>query len=178
MSFTSFFHKINLVYTLSNNFQIFSNFFVLCEMSRYFGKCFGPSTRVPKFWAQMPQLFIIKICITIKVNSICSVGWDARNLCHKFSSQGPALRILGLRVRSPKFQGPSPRVLGVRVPCLSVPRPRVPEPQVPGLRVPRFRVSGSQSLRVPGLRVSVPGSQILILDYAIFERFSLILSKS
>ena len=73
-------------------------------MSKYFGKCFGPSTRAPKFWTQMPSLFIIKICFTNKVNSICSAGWDTRNLCHKFNFQGSALRILGLRVASPKFQ--------------------------------------------------------------------------
>ena len=74
------------------------------------------------------------------------MGWDARNLCHKFSSQGTALRILGLRVRSLKLQGPSPRVLGLRVPCPSVPRPRVPEPQVPGLRVLESQGPRSQGL--------------------------------
>ena len=86
-------------------------------MSKYFSKCFGPSTRAPKFSTQMPQLFIIKIYFRIKVNSICGAGWDTRNLCYKFSSQGLALRILCLRVTSPKSQGPSSRVLGVKAPC-------------------------------------------------------------
>ena len=31
-----------------------SNFFVLCQMSKYFAKCFGPSTQVPKFLTQIP----------------------------------------------------------------------------------------------------------------------------
>ena len=110
-------------------------------MSRYFGKCFGPSTRAPEILTQMP--YLIKICFTIKVNSICGAGRDTWNLLHKFNSQGPALRILGLSVAYSKFQGPISGVLGVRVPCL----------RVPGL--------GSQS---PG--VSDPGSQDLILDYA------------
>ena len=90
-------------------------------MSKYFGKCFGPSTRAPKFLTQMTSFFIIKICFTIKVNSICGAGRDTLNLRHKFNSQGPALRILGLRVAISKFQGPISRVLGVKVPCLKLP---------------------------------------------------------
>ena len=84
-------------------------------MSKYFGKCFGPFTRASKFLTKMPLLFVIKICFTIKVNSVCGAGRDAKNLCHKFNSQGPALRILGVKVAIPKFQGPIFRVLGVRV---------------------------------------------------------------
>ena len=91
----------------------------------------------PKLSTQMPQLFVIKICSTIKVNSICGVGWDTKNLCHKFNSQGPALRVLGLRVASSKSQGP-------------------------GCQGPMY-----QGSRVPGLRVPGPGPQVLILDYAL-----------
>ena len=31
---------------------------------------------------------------------------DTRNLCHKFNSQSPRLRVLGLRVEGSKPQGP------------------------------------------------------------------------
>ena len=106
----------------------------------------------------MPQLFIIKICFTIKINSVCSVGQDTWNLRHKFNSQGHALRILGLRVTIANSQGLISRVLGVRVQCS-----RVPTPRVPGLRVSGSWVSGSWG---PGSQVSGPGSQVLILDYA------------
>ena len=135
----------------------------------------------PKFSTQMPYLFIIKIRFTIKVNSICDAGRDTRNLCHKFISQSPALRILGLRVANPKSQGPSSGVLGVRVSCLRVLEFQVPESRVlvPGLRVPESRVSvshgpGSQCPRVPGLRASGsrvpgPGSQVLIVDCAFLK---------
>ena len=95
----------------------------------------------PKFSTQMPWLFIIKICFTIKVNSVCGAGRDIRNLCHKLNSQGPALRIL----------------------CLSVASPRDP---VPGSWVSRSQFQGpecqgpvSQGPRVPSPRVSDPGSQ-------------------
>ena len=99
----------------------------------------------PKFSTQMHQLFIIKICFTIKVNSICGAGRDTRNLCHKSNSQGPALRIMGLSVASPKSQGPSSGCQGLssRVPCLRVSGP------------------GSQGIESQG-----PGSQMVILDYA------------
>ena len=105
-------------------------------MPKYFGKCFGSPKcfRAPEFWTQMPQLFIIKICCTVKVNSIFSAAWDTRNLCQKFSSQGPALRILGLGLQVPSF------------------RDAVSGSQVSGYRVPQSWVSGSwfAALRVPG----------------------------
>ena len=136
---------------------MFSNFSVLCQMSKYFGTCFGPSTRDLSFSTQMPQLFIIKICFTIKFNSIYGAGRDTRNLCHKSNSQGPDLRILGLRVASPKSQGPSSRVLCIRVPCL-----RVAESWVLGLRV--------WSLRVPGLRVPGPDFRLCPAGLGVREK--------
>ena len=125
----------------------------------------------PKFSTRMPYLFIIKICVTIKVNSICGAGRDTRNLCHKFNSQGPALRILDLRVANSKSQGSSSGVLGVRVPVpgswvsesrvigswstsSQIPESLVPGPRVPGSRVSMSQELGSQCPRVPGLRVS------------------------
>ena len=131
----------------------------------YFGKCFGLFTGASNFLTEMSQLFIIKICFTIKVNSICGAGRDTWNLCRKFNSQGPTLRILGLRVAISKSQGPISRVLGVRIP--------VPWSWVSGSCAPASRVSGSsgpgfQNPGVSGLMVPGPGSQVLILDYAIF----------
>ena len=118
--------------------------------------------------------FVIKICFTIKINSICGAGQDTCNLRHKFNSQGPALRIMGLRVAISNSQSPSSRALGVRVPCSRVPEswdtaPQSPRSQglrvlglrFPGLSVPVLRVLKS---RVLDLRVSDPGSQVLILD--------------
>ena len=132
----------------------------------------------------MPKLFIIKICFTIEINSSCGAGQDTWNLRHKFNSQGPALRILGLRVAISNSQGTISRVLGVRVPC-----PRFPvrgswvsgsqSTRVPGSRLPESRVSGSRvsgsgvpglrilRSRVSGLTVPCPGSQVLILDYVV-----------
>ena len=124
----------------------------------------------PKFSTQMPQLFIIKICFTIKVNSICGAGRDTRNLCHKFNSQGPTLRILDLRVANPKSQGPSSGVLGVRVLCL-----RVLEPQVPDSRVSRSQGIKSQCPWVSG--ISVLGSQVSGPDFKLCLTKQLFLKK-
>ena len=101
---------------------------------KIFGKCFCSSTRAPKFFSQMPELSIIKICYTIKINSICGVARDTWNLRHKFNFQGPALSILGLRVAISKSQGLISRVLGVRIPCLRVPESRVSGRRSWGLR--------------------------------------------
>ena len=109
-----------------------------------------------QFSTQMPQLFIIKICFTIKLNSTCRAGRDTTNLCRKLNSQGPALRILGLSITSPKSQGSSSRVLGVRVP-------------VSGFWVSGSRVSGSQSPGSLGLESQGPGSKVVVLDYAFFS---------
>ena len=77
------------------------------------------------------------------------MGLDTWNLRHKFNFQGPALRILGLRVPISKSHSPTSRVLGARVPC------------------PRAQSPGSQGPEVAGLRVPGSGSQVLILDYAV-----------
>ena len=72
-------------------------------------------------------------------------------------SQGPTLRVSGSWVLG--SEGPGSQ--GLRVPGLRVSGSRVSGSQGP--RVPGLRVSG---FRVPDLRVSGPGSQILILDCA------------
>ena len=105
-------------------------------MSKYFAKCFGPSHLLEhlSFRLRCPSFILSKFAS--QINSICGAGQDIRNLCHKFNSQGPALRVLGLRVASPKSQGSSSRVLVVLV-----------------LVVPGSWVSGYQSPRVPGPKV-------------------------
>ena len=76
---------------------------------------------------------------------------------HKFSSQGPALRILGLRARE-SFPGSW------------VSESHVPESQFQG---PRCQGPVSHGPRVPG---SGPGSQALILDYAL-EKYIMNISR-
>ena len=97
------------------------------------------------------------------------MGQDTWDLRHKFNSEGPALRILGLRVAIFKFQGPISRFLGVRVPESQGHEFQSPGSQVLrvlGSQVSVLRVLGSQ---VSGLRIPGTGSQVLILDYAYFE---------
>ena len=120
------------------------------------------------FRLRCPSFLLSKLCLTIKVSTICGAGRDTRNLCHKFSSQDLALRILGFRVICPKFQETSSRVLGFGYP--------VPGSQSPRVMVPRFSILG---LRVPGIRVpgsksqssgsQGPRSQVLILDYINYK---------
>ena len=93
------------------------------------------------------------------------MGRDTWDLCHKYNSQGSSLRILGLRVAISKSLGPISSVLGVRV--------LVPRSWGSGFHVPESWVSVSQSPGVSGLTLPGPGSQVLILDYAIAEHTSL-----
>ena len=119
---------------------------MLCQMSKYFGKCFGPSTRAPKFLTQMPELFIIKIWFTIKVNLWCGSGYLESVSQVQFSgscSQDCGSQGRNFQVPETHIQGPGCQ--GSKILCL----------RVPGLR--------SQGPRVPG-----PSSQVLILDYALF----------
>ena len=155
-------------------------------MSKYFVNVLVHVLEHLSFWLRCPSFFIIKICFTIKVKSICDASPDTCKMHHKFNFQGAALRILGLRVAISKSQGLISRVLGVRLPCSKasvqgswVWGSRVQGPRVPGYRVAESRVSGSRIPRVPDRRVLDPmvqgsrlsrswdpGSQVLILEYA------------
>ena len=103
-------------------------------MSKYFGKCFGPSTRAPKssFWLRCPSFLLSKFASQLKlIQSVVRVG--IRGICVTSSM----LRVLFSGFWVSELQFPSPRdpfsrVLGVRVPS-----PRVPDPRVSG---PDFRL--------------------------------------
>ena len=155
-------------------------------MSKYFGKFFGPSTRAPKFLTQLPNFLLSKFASQFKVNSICVAGRDTWNLHHKFNSQGPALRILGLRVAISKSHRPISRVLGIRVLCSRVPvpgscvwgscvpgsqNPRVLGPRVPGVRVLGPQISGSRFSRFwdPGSQVVF--TSVLVVTFAFKPPF-------
>ena len=147
-------------------------------MSKYFGKCFGPSTPAPEssFWLRCPsfllskfssQLKLIQSVVRVRILGICFTSSNLRVLLSGFWDF--ALRILAIC----NSQIPISRVLGVRVSC-----PRVPVrgSWVAGSRVPgsipesqghNSQSPGSQGPGVPGLRVPGPGSEVLILDYAI-----------
>ena len=44
-------------------------------MSKYFGKCFGPSTRAPKFLTQIPSFLLSKFASQLKlIQSVVQVG--------------------------------------------------------------------------------------------------------
>ena len=140
-----------------------------------------------KFLTQLPQLFIIKIYFTIKVNSICGAGRDTWNLCHKLNSQDPVSQGHNSQVPGTHFQGPgcqgpmsqSPsfRGLGVRVPCPTVPRSQAsgsrvsesqgPGSQGPGLQVPESHGTGTQTPGVAGLRSQGPRSRVLGPDFRL-----------
>ena len=134
---------------------------MLCQMSKYVGKCFGPSTPAPKssFWLRCPsfilskfasQLKLIQSVVRVKILGICVTSLIMRVL------------LSGFWVSESQF--PSPRDLFPDSWVSGSQSPRVPGSRVHGLRDSASWVSGSQGLRVPG-----PGSLVLNLDYAIFK---------
>ena len=76
----------------------------------------------------------------------------------------------GSQGRKSGCQGPSYRVLGITVPCLSVLESQVPEPRVPdlGSETPGSRVSGSQG---PGSQVSGPDFRLSPFSSSINVKF-------
>ena len=147
---------------------------MLCQMSKYFGKCFGPSTQATgsSFWLSCPsfllskftsQLKLIQSVVLAGILGICVTSW--------------ILRILCLRVTIPKSQGPISRGLGVRVPCPTVPRSQAsgsrvsesqgPGSQGPGLQVPESHGTGTQTPGVAGLRSQGPRSRVLGPDFRL-----------
>ena len=85
----------------------------------------------PSFRLICPSILLSKFASQLKlIQSVVRVG-----ISHKFNSQGPALRILSLRIASHNSKGSSSRVIGVRVSCPRVLIPRSYGPKVPGLRV-------------------------------------------
>ena len=134
---------------------------MLCQMSKYFGKCFGSSTPAPKssFWLRCPsfilskfasQLKLIQSVVRVKILGICVTSLIMRVL------------LSGFWVSESQF--PSPRDLFPDSWVSGSQSPRVPGSRVHGLRDSASWVSGPQGLRVPG-----PGSLVLNLDYAIFK---------
>ena len=163
-------------------------------MSKYFGKCFGPSTPAPEssFWLRCPsfllskfasQLNLIQFVLRVRILGIWVKSSILRLLLSVFwvsEPQFPSPRDLfpGSWVsgsKSPRVSGP--RVLGLRVSGSWFKGLRVPGPgshvlildyalPVPGCQGPRVPGSRVSESRVPGLRIPGPGSQVLILDYA------------
>ena len=122
-------------------------------MSKYFDKCFGPSTPAPKssFWLRCPSFLLSKFASQLKLIQSVSGSWSQDS-----GSQSRNFQVPGTYFQVPGCQDP-------RVPGSRVPKSRVSGFRVPGLRVPGVRVLGSQ---VSGLRVPGPGSHVMILDYA------------
>ena len=83
------------------------------------------------------------------------MGRDTRILCHKFNSQGTALRILGLRVPSPRDPVPGSWVSVFHGPWFQGPR----------CQGPVFRVSGS---RVSGLDFRLCSNKLSLYEIEHF----------
>ena len=81
--------------------------------------------------------------------------------CHKFNSQGPALRIL---VSGSQFPSPRDPVPWSWISGSQFQGPGCQGPVSQGPRAPGSRVSGSQGLESQGLGSQGSGSQVLILD--------------
>ena len=100
---------------------------------------FGPSARAPKFSTHIPQLYVIKICFSIKVNTICDggqllVSGYQESICHKFNSHSPGLggsgsQGLGFQVPMSQFQAPGCQKSGSQSPKSQGPSSQLPRSQ-------------------------------------------------
>ena len=150
------FHKINLVYTLSHNFQIFYNFFVLCQMSKNFGKWFGPSTRDLSFRLRCSsfllsnfasQLNLIQSVVRVGILGICVASSILRVLLSGFWTSGS-------QIPSPRDPVPGSWVSGSCILGPQSPRSLSPAPW-------------SQVSELQGLESQGPGSGISGPDFRL-----------
>ena len=142
---------------------------MLCQMSKYFGKCFGPSTPAPEssFWLRCPSFLLSKFVSQWKLiqSVVRGLGYLESEWLDQFSgpcsqdfgSQSSNFQFLityfqGPGCQGPMSQSPNSRVLGVRVPCS-----RVPESQGPGSYSPESQGPKSQG---PRARVSSPNFRL------------------
>ena len=137
------------------------------QMSKYFGKCFGPSAPAPKlsFWLRCPrfllskfasQLKLLQSVVRIRILGICVISSILRVLLSGFwvsESQFP----------SPRDLFPGSWVSGSQ--C----------PRVSGSRVLGLRVLG---LRVPGLRSQGPRSRVSGPDFRLCQKIVLRINSS
>ena len=149
-------------------------------MSKYFGKCFGPSTRASRasFWLRCPsfllskfasQLKLIQSVVRVGMLGICVTSLILRVLLSGFWVSGS--QFPSPRDPFPGFWVSGSRVSGSQSP---VPQSHVSGSQGPGShgpRVPGLRVQGSEGPRVLGLRVL--GSLVLILDHVLWKFISM-----
>ena len=143
---------------------------MLCQMSKYFDKCFGPFTPAPEssFWLRCPsfllskfssQLKLIQSVVPVRILGICftssnsgSCSQDSGILLSgfwQFAIPRYLFRgswVSGSHVPESQFEGPGWQGRVSQDPSQN---PRVTTPRVLGLRVLGSQVSGSQ---VPGLR--------------------------
>ena len=105
---------------------------------------------------------ILGVCVTSSIFRVLLSGfWVSKSQVSSFRHPVPGSLVSGSHAPVPESS-----VSGFRVPGSQ--SHRFPGPRVPGIKVPGLRVL---AFRVPGLRILGPGSQILILDYALYFQY-------
>ena len=85
----------------------------------------------PTFWTLMSLLFIIKICFTNKINTICDGGQLLVS-----GSQYPISRVTSVRLPCPRTQGSEGPSRSVSVLGSQSPRSQDPRSHILGLKIP------------------------------------------
>ena len=126
-----------------------------CQMSKYFGKCFGPSTPAPKssFWLRCPSFLLSKFASQWKLIQSVSGSWSQDS-----GSQSRNFQVPGTYFQVPGCQGPR------------VPGSRVPKSRVSGFQGPGSQSPGRQGPGVPGLRSQGPRSRVSRHDFRLCQK--------
>ena len=142
-----------------------------CQMSKYFGKCFGPSIRAPKssFWLRCPSFLLSKFASQLKLFNL----WYGSEYLESASqvqfsgscSQNSGSQTRNFQVSVTYFQVPGCQSL--RVPGSRIPESWVSGSQVSGSWGPRSQVSGSQG---PRSRVSGPDFRLCPMKRAVLRK--------
>ena len=144
---------------------------MLCEISKYFGKCFGQSTPAPKssFWLICPCLLLLKFTLQLKLvqfNLWYGSGYLESASQVQFSgssSQDSGSQRLNFQVPGTYFQVSvcqGPGVLGSPF----------PESRISGSQGPASRSSNAPGLRVLGSQVVVSLDESKLKPVIVFYR--------
>ena len=144
-------------------------------MSKYFGKCFGPSTPAPKssFWLICPSFSLLKLALELKlVQFSLWYGSGYLESASQVQFSGSCSQVSGSQSLNFKVPGTYFQVSGCQGPTVLA--FRVPESRFSGSQISESQGSASQGPGVSGLKSQGTRSPVSCPDFRVCHLFTII----